>query len=179
MVDAEACQVPGRKPVWVRVPPSAPPLAACVEIGIPYLAGTWQASIGRLRLRQKSRGECDPRLFISSATKARGGSRRRRPGASGTRTRQHAAAVFNLTAGSAVTMPEVGVDAVRPRGGDAADRERAEHGRGSMPRPCSTLTAGSAVTMPEERVELSRPCGHGILSPARLPVPPLGLGVQN
>src|SRR4030042_37025 len=27
--------------------------------------------------------------------------------------------------------------------------------------------------VPEEGVEPSRPCGHGVLSPARLPVPPL------
>ena len=30
--------------------------------------------------------------------------------------------------------------------------------------------------MPEEGVEPSRGCPHGILSPARLPIPPLGLG---
>ena len=29
--------------------------------------------------------------------------------------------------------------------------------------------------MPEERIELSHPCGYWILSPARLPVPPLRL----
>src|SRR5512139_546877 len=29
--------------------------------------------------------------------------------------------------------------------------------------------------VPEEGLEPSRPCGHGILSPARLPVPPLRL----
>src|SRR5688572_32539907 len=29
------------------------------------------------------------------------------------------------------------------------------------------------IGMPEEGVEPSRPCGHGILSPARLPVSPL------
>jgi len=34
----------------------------------------------------------------------------------------------------------------------------------------------SYLQMPEERLELSRGCPHGILSPARLPVPPLGLG---
>jgi hypothetical protein len=28
--------------------------------------------------------------------------------------------------------------------------------------------------VPEEGVEPTRPCGHRILSPARLPVPPLG-----
>jgi hypothetical protein len=30
--------------------------------------------------------------------------------------------------------------------------------------------------VPEEGVEPTRPCGHRILSPARLPVPPLRVG---
>jgi hypothetical protein len=32
----------------------------------------------------------------------------------------------------------------------------------------------SLLKMPEERIELSPHCWDGILSPARLPVPPLG-----
>src|SRR3990172_8898548 len=47
------------------------------------------------------------------------------------------------------TLPALGREPVRPR-----DRQ------------------GENV-VPEEGVEPSRPCGHGILSPARLPVPPL------
>src|SRR5512145_1615841 len=35
------------------------------------------------------------------------------------------------------------------------------------------MPALGLVLVPEEGVEPSRPCGHGILSPARLPVPPL------
>src|SRR5258708_6495961 len=32
----------------------------------------------------------------------------------------------------------------------------------------------SGILVPEEGVEPTRPCGHRILSPARLPVPPFG-----
>ena len=39
--------------------------------------------------------------------------------------------------------------------------------------PCTLSVQGSRV--PEDGVEPSRGCPHGILSPARLPVPPLGL----
>src|SRR5258706_5731289 len=35
------------------------------------------------------------------------------------------------------------------------------------------------ILVPEEGVEPTRPCDHRILSPARLPVPPLGHGEQN
>src|SRR5215469_9432861 len=38
-----------------------------------------------------------------------------------------------------------------------------------MPRLSATLV----ILVPEEGVEPTRPCGHRILSPARLPVPPL------
>ena len=37
----------------------------------------------------------------------------------------------------------------------------------------------SGILVPENGVEPSRPCGHRILSPARLPVPPLGHGEQD
>jgi hypothetical protein len=36
------------------------------------------------------------------------------------------------------------------------------------------LTVYTVTVVPENGVEPSRPCGHRILSPARLPVPPLG-----
>src|SRR4030065_3787 len=42
------------------------------------------------------------------------------------------------------------------------------------PKPVRPPWTGSAKRLvPEEGVAPSRPCGHGILSPARLPVPPL------
>ena len=44
------------------------------------------------------------------------------------------------------------------------------------PSPTSNAEYGSSRSMdlvPEEGVEPTRPCGHRILSPARLPVPPL------
>src|SRR5882724_5258175 len=39
-----------------------------------------------------------------------------------------------------------------------------------------TINGFSRDLVPENGVEPSRPCGHRILSPARLPVPPLGHG---
>src|SRR5229473_2350888 len=38
---------------------------------------------------------------------------------------------------------------------------------------CSQTNCGLFTLVPEEGVEPTRPCGHRILSPARLPVPPL------
>src|SRR6266850_8241766 len=41
-------------------------------------------------------------------------------------------------------------------------------------RPCEDTHSSLLDLVPENGVEPSRPCGHRILSPARLPVPPLG-----
>ena len=45
---------------------------------------------------------------------------------------------------------------------------------GSFRRPggSGTLMASSDVVVPVAGVEPARPCGHGILSPGRLPIPP-------
>ena len=42
---------------------------------------------------------------------------------------------------------------------------------------CSTMAAPSNV--PTEGVEPTRPCGHRILSPARLPIPPRRLSCRD
>jgi hypothetical protein len=51
-------------------------------------------------------------------------------------------------------------------------------------RGCQTILIGSfaacnSLTLPTEGVEPTRPCGHWILSPARLPIPPRRLTCRD
>ncbi len=51
----------------------------------------------------------------------------------------------------------------------------AHRGAAGRREPFTVAGIPTDYMVPEEGVEPSRPCGHGILSPARLPVPPLRL----
>ena len=64
---------------------------------------------------------------------------------------------------------ERGTNRTRPRSEET--QKTRENTELFAPRPHPT--ASSCIKVPKEGLEPSRPCGHWILSPARLPIPPL------